>query len=106
MASSSASSGTKERKSTTNHEPAVYCWCGLKAPLCVGRESGRQFYGCQKWLGDECSYFLWKEDLGREDIIRPSHKKDKLNEVKIIVEGLVQRISHVQEDVKCVKTFL
>ncbi|CAH9069918.1 unnamed protein product [Cuscuta epithymum] len=57
-ASSSSSLGRK----LSAYDPN--CLCGVKARLCTTRESGRQFYGCQRWKdGLGCGYFVWKEDL-------------------------------------------
>ncbi|CAH9106849.1 unnamed protein product, partial [Cuscuta europaea] len=63
MSSSSFTSNSR-MGSNLYYEPAVYCNCGLKAPLCVGRESGRKFYGCQRWKtqGGGCKFFAWKEE--------------------------------------------
>ncbi|CAH9095259.1 unnamed protein product [Cuscuta epithymum] len=49
MAASSSSSVRKIKSSTLNYEPSVYCYCGLKSPLCTGQQTGRMFYGCQQW---------------------------------------------------------
>ncbi|CAH9144331.1 unnamed protein product [Cuscuta epithymum] len=57
-ASSSSALGRKVNPYNPN------CLCGAKARLCTTRDSGRQFYGCQRWKdGLGCGYFLWKDDV-------------------------------------------
>ncbi|CAH9070369.1 unnamed protein product [Cuscuta europaea] len=98
-----------------DYEHAVYCWCGLKAPLCVGRESGRTIYDYQKWKVGGCGFFLCKEEVGIKEIVRDEEmkelvmaeeKSESADELKKLVEGLVLQISHVQSDVACVKTVI
>ncbi|CAH9060770.1 unnamed protein product [Cuscuta europaea] len=98
MPSSSSSTVGKERSRTMDYEPAVYCWCGLKAPLCVGRESGKSFYGCKKWKVGSCGFFLWKEDVGIKEIVSTEKKKEVImakekseiaDDLKKLVEVLV-----------------
>ncbi|CAH9069219.1 unnamed protein product [Cuscuta epithymum] len=64
MSSSSTSSLRKNSLCTLNYEPAVYCLCGMKAPLCKGRESERMFYGCQQWKHNRgCGFCGWKDAM-------------------------------------------
>ncbi|CAH9100191.1 unnamed protein product [Cuscuta europaea] len=64
MSSSSTSSKRKNSLSTLNYEPAVYCLCGMKAPLCKGRETGPLFYGCQQFKYDHgCGFFMWRDAM-------------------------------------------
>ncbi|CAH9125263.1 unnamed protein product, partial [Cuscuta epithymum] len=61
--SKSTGSPSSVARTTLNYDPPFYCWCGLKAPLCVARESGRKFLGCQKWLDGGCKYFVWYDEM-------------------------------------------
>ncbi|XP_019185977.1 PREDICTED: uncharacterized protein LOC109180723 [Ipomoea nil] len=62
----SSSSNSSRVRVNMEYEPSVYCTCGLKAPICTSRESGKQFFGCQRWKdGNGCGFFRWKDDSAR-----------------------------------------
>ncbi|CAH9133721.1 unnamed protein product [Cuscuta epithymum] len=101
----SASSSSALGRKTSLYEPN--CLCGVKARLCTTRESGRQFYGCQRWKdGLGCGYFLWKEDVAgfHEDngaymgvTGRLEASIQELNRVMLVMQHDIQSIKMVLE---------
>ncbi|CAH9132777.1 unnamed protein product [Cuscuta epithymum] len=102
MSSSSASTASKGQRSTLEYEPAVYCFCGLKAPLCVGRDSGRSFYGCQKWKGHGCDFFEWQDAIPTKPIRRGEDMMIRnTDELKVLISGLVDHHRALEHKVCC-----
>ncbi|XP_019161944.1 PREDICTED: uncharacterized protein LOC109167893 [Ipomoea nil] len=109
MSSSSTSSRVKVNM---EYEPSVYCNCGLKAPMCTSRESGKKFFGCQRWKdGNGCGFFLWNDHSARR--IEGEHEDLKKmvvslrNEIEVVKELIVNEYCGMKKEkevlrIKCV----
>ncbi|CAH9087527.1 unnamed protein product [Cuscuta epithymum] len=104
MSSASESTPSKGQSCTLDYHPAVYCHCGLKSPLCVGRGSGRSFYGCQNWLGAGCGFFMWKDSdsAERKAPLVGTLMKTNTDDMKALVSGIAEHICAVEEKLGCV----
>ncbi|CAH9085642.1 unnamed protein product [Cuscuta epithymum] len=102
MSSASSSPARKGRTITLDYEPAVYCYCALKAPLCVARESGRTFYGCQKWKVG-CGYFVWKDSLESRYAVHGEEVNQDMFEGKSMISKLADQLSGVQGKIECLQ---
>nr|GME00569.1 putative nuclease HARBI1 [Ipomoea batatas] len=60
---SPSSSNFTRRNVNLQYEPALYCKCGLKSPLCIACDSGRKFFGCQQWKENGCGFLVFIDDI-------------------------------------------
>ncbi|CAH9086384.1 unnamed protein product [Cuscuta epithymum] len=100
MSSASSSNASKGRSFRLDYEPSLYCYCGLKAPLCVGRESGRMFYGCQNWKVRACGYFLWKDGLQTPVAVNAEKRNEITDEAKAMISRLADQLSAMQGQIE------
>ncbi|CAH9057392.1 unnamed protein product [Cuscuta europaea] len=104
MSATSISTPQKGSSCTLHYEPPLYCSCGLKAPLCVARESGRAFYGCQKWKADGvsgCGFFEWKdiieEGFGTDHQKRSEKIEERTDKVQQVLARHGEQLKHMMK---------
>ncbi|CAH9105358.1 unnamed protein product [Cuscuta epithymum] len=110
MASSSFTS-TARITPSLSYEPPVYCWSGLKSPICVARESGRRFFGCQRWKEGGCKYFAWKDENGIEqgqnpELLTSGAEKMLFQDLKYIVCDMRRELTGRRVEVSDLKTIV
>ncbi|XP_031126017.1 uncharacterized protein LOC116028441 [Ipomoea triloba] len=97
--SASPFSSTSSRPNL-HYEPAIYCRCGLKAPLCHLRDSGQKFFGCQKYKDGGCGFFVWKEDILATVEVLNDGSTQSVHELKSLILELKDEIKHLRRDLE------
>nr|GMC74202.1 DNA topoisomerase [Ipomoea batatas] len=92
---SSASSRTN-----LHYEPAIYCHCGLNAPLCHSRDSGQKFFGCQRYKDGGCGFFVWKEDILAIVEVLNDGSTQSVHELKSLILELKDEIKHLRRELE------
>nr|GMD17741.1 DNA topoisomerase 3-alpha-like [Ipomoea batatas] len=98
--SGSPFSSPSKARPNLQYEPPLYCRCGLKSPLCVSRENGQQFFGCQRWKEGGCGYFMWKNALCKEDEVESDWNKNVGIEMKKMKSEFMEEIRQLRSDVE------
>ncbi|CAH9121378.1 unnamed protein product [Cuscuta epithymum] len=98
MATSSSSTSTarRGRNFTLDYDPAVFCFCGLKAPLCVSRQSGSKFYGCQKWKVHGCGFFSWADSMDTRGVPNVAGMNENTEDLKVMVSRVGEQLTAMQ----------
>ncbi|XP_019168858.1 PREDICTED: uncharacterized protein LOC109164764 [Ipomoea nil] len=98
--SGSPFSSPSKARPNLQYEPPLYCRCGLKSPLCVSRENGQQFFGCQRWKEGGCGFFIWKNALWKDDEVDSDWNKNVGIELKKMKSEILEEIRQLRSDVK------
>ncbi|XP_019166716.1 PREDICTED: uncharacterized protein LOC109162472 [Ipomoea nil] len=97
------------RNVNLHYEPALYCKCGLKSPLCIARDSGRKFFGCQQWKEHGCGFLVFIDDIMMNaqvqeiPVIDYESTVNALRDLSCIIQQLRDDMSSVQREWERVK---
>ncbi|CAH9107240.1 unnamed protein product [Cuscuta europaea] len=106
VASSSTSSTRRGWNFTLDYKPPVYCFCGLKAPLCVSRQSGSKFYECQKWKVHGCGYFAWADSMESRGVANVEGMNENADDLMFMISRVGEQLSALQGQVNGVRKVL